>query len=99
MSYRLMRKELSLLLCEGTLGAEWDASQRTMPEGELVFLTPDAVAENYRLAGFEEEAIPYLQSVANRIASEKDLLRLAWHCHYLSCFSKSYPCSKPSILT
>ncbi len=91
MSYRLMRKELSLLLCEGTLGAEWDASQRTMPEGELVFLTPDAVAENCRLAGFEEEAIPYLQSVANRITSEKDLLRLAWHCHYLLCLSKSYP--------
>jgi len=91
MVYKLIRREISLLLSEGTLGAEWEASQKTMPKGELAFLTPDAVAENCRLAGFEEEAIPYLQSAANRIASEPDLLRLAWHCHYLACRSKSYP--------
>lgn len=86
-----IQMELSLLLCEGTLGSEWDASQRTMPEGELAFLTDDAVAENCSLAGFEEEAISYLQSAANTIASDKDLLKLAWHCHYLACLSESYP--------
>jgi len=62
-----------------------------MPEGELDFLTQDAVAENCRLAGFEGEATSYLQSAANRIASESSLLKLAWHCHYLACRSKSYP--------
>jgi len=84
-------EELSLLLHEGTLAVEWEESQRTMPEGELVFLTPDAVAENCRLSGFEAKAIPYLQAAANQIASEPNLLKLAWHCHYLSCRSKSYP--------
>ena len=91
MSYESIRQEIALLLAEGALGTEWEISQKIMPEGELAFLTPGVVAENCRLAGFEEEAIPYLQSASKRIASEPDLLQLAWHCHYLACRSTSYP--------
>ena len=79
------------MLDEGTFGAEWDASQRTIPKSQLVFLTDDAVAENCRLAGFNQEAIEYLQSAANTIVSDENLVHLAWHCHYLACLSKSYP--------
>lgn len=83
--------KFSQLLREGTLGSEWNASQETMPDGRLPFLAPDAVAESCRLAGFEEEAIPYLRSAADGIAADLDLMRLAWHCHYLLCCSASYP--------
>jgi len=86
-----IHREISLLLDEGTLGVEWDTSQRTIPKSQLAFLNDDAVAENCRLAGFDREAIEYLQSAANTIASDGDLVRLAWHCHYLACLSKSYP--------
>jgi len=86
-----IHRKLLLLICEGTLGAEWDASQETMPGGKLPFLAPDTVAESCRLTGFEEEVIPYLQSAADRIAADPNLTRLAWHCHYLLCHSKSYP--------
>jgi len=61
-----------------------------MPSGELPFLTPEAVAESCRLAGFEAEAIPYLKSAARWIAADADLVRLAWHCHHLLCHSPSY---------
>ena len=84
-------ERLSQLLREGTLGAEWNDSQRIMPDGELPFLAPDAVAEGCWLAGFEEEAVPYLQSAASQITADRELERLAWHCHYLLCRSKSYP--------
>ncbi len=61
-----------------------------MPDGELPFLAPDAIAESCRLAGFEDEAISYLQLAAKRTAKCPDLTRLIWHCHYLLCHSKSY---------
>jgi hypothetical protein len=79
------------LLCEGTLGSEWDVSQKTMPDNGLPFLAHDAIAECSRLAGLREEAIAYLQETASLIATDSDLTRLAWHCHYLLCHSRSYP--------
>jgi len=85
-----IHRKLPQSLREGTLGAEWDASQETMPGGRLPFLAPDAVAESCKLVGFEEEAIPHLQSAGDRIAADQDLMRLAWHCHYLMCHSGSY---------
>ncbi len=87
----LKHDRISQLLCEGTLGSEWDASQKAMPDDRLPFLAHDAIAESSRLAGLQGEAIAYLQETATRIAEDPDLTRLAWHCHYLLSHSESYP--------
>jgi hypothetical protein len=92
MGDRSIHERLSRLLSEGTFaGTGRDDSRKTMPDAGLAFLAPDAVAESCELAGFPEEAVPDLQSAADRIAADPDLMRLAWHCHYLLCHSKSYP--------
>ena len=69
------------------LGAEWGAAGKTLPNGGLPFLTRNAVAESCNLAGFEAEAIPYLQAAADGIEKQPDLRRLAWRCHSLLCRS------------
>lgn len=86
MKNQLSTTEISQMLGEEALGLERETSQKDT----LLFLTPAAVAENCELAGFEAEAISYLQSMANRIATDSNLKRLAWHCHYLLCRSSSF---------
>ena len=78
------------MLFDKVFEVEWSASQETMPKGRFPFLTRDAIAESCAVVGLEEEAVPYLRSVADRIAENPDLMRLAWHCHYLLCLSKTY---------
>lgn len=78
------------MLFDKVFEVEWDSSQKTMPSGKLPFLVHDAIAGNCAVVGLDEEAIPYLQSAADRIAADPDLARLVWHCHYLLCHSRSY---------
>ncbi|MFC1715414.1 acyltransferase domain-containing protein [Candidatus Poribacteria bacterium] len=85
-----IHEKLQQFLDKGTLGAEWGASQESMPADGLPFLDLDAIAEACQWAGFDAGAISYLQSAAERIASDPVLARLAWHCHHLLCRSKSY---------
>lgn len=86
-----MHKELPQFLNEGTLGSEWDISQKTMPADRPVFLAPATVAEYCKLAGFGDEAISYLQEAADHISASPLLTRLIWHCHHLLCHSENYP--------
>jgi GNAT domain-containint protein/N-acyltransferase family protein len=85
-----IHEKLQQFLDKGTLRAEWDVSQESMPSDGLPFLAPDAVAESCQLAGFDSEATSYVQSAADRIAADPSLKRLAWHCHHILCRSKSY---------
>ena len=81
---------LSPLLRESGLDAEWTASQNTMAAGRPPFLLPDPIAENAGWAGLEPDAINALQNAAARIAADADLTRLAWHCHHLLFLSETY---------
>ncbi len=83
-------ERLQQFLNKGTLAAEWNVSQGSMPADRLPFLALDAVAESCQWAGFDAGAISYLQSAAERIASDPVLARFAWHCHHLLCRSESY---------
>ncbi|MEK7396552.1 MAG: acyltransferase domain-containing protein [Candidatus Poribacteria bacterium] len=72
------------------LATEWDESQKAMPSGDLFLFTPDFIAKYCDIIGLEFDAIPYLQSVADQIKEIPDLVRLAWHFHYLMFQSKTY---------
>ena len=69
---------------------QWEVAQKEMPNEELPFLRPTMIKENCELAGFEPEAISYLQSVASQISTVPDLKYLLWYCHCLLCHSPSY---------
>jgi hypothetical protein len=66
-------------------------SQNTMPEGDLPFLAPEAIAQYCELASMPAEAIPDLQAAANEIAQRAELKQLAWYCHTVLCQSESHP--------
>ena len=56
----------------------------------MMFLRPTMIKENCELAGFEPEAISYVQSAASQISMVPDLKYLLWYCHCLLCHSSSY---------
>jgi hypothetical protein len=68
---------------EGPLSEAWTVSDWSMPEETPPFLIQESVAENAAWAGFDAEAIAYLQEAARFIANDEDFTRLAWHCHHL----------------
>jgi len=72
------------------IATEWNESQKVMPSGDLFFLTHDFIAKYCRMTGLESDAVSCLQSVADQITKIPDLVRLAWHCHYLLFQSKTY---------
>lgn len=76
------------------LQKEWADSQKAMPTGILPFLTPGAIENGCKKIGLEPEAIPYLQSTADQIVKDPDMMSLSWHCHYLLFISESYPRSE-----
>ena len=67
-----------------------EVAQKEMPNEELPFLRPTVIKENCELAGFEPEAISYIQSIAPQISAVPDLKYLLWYCHCLLCHSPSY---------
>ncbi len=75
MSIRISEK-LAPFVRDGELAEEWAASQKIMPEGRLPFLLPESAAENARRAGFDADAIRFLQKAADHIAADPDLARL-----------------------
>jgi hypothetical protein len=83
--------KLLKLIQQNNMVSEWDESQKTLSEGRLYFLQREYISKSCGLASLDNDAIDYLQKVADKIASDLSLTRLAWHCHYLACHSKSYP--------
>ena len=73
------------------LDIQREVAQKEMPNEELPFLRATTIRENCELAGFEPEAISYVQSVASQISTVPDLKYLLWYCHCLLCHSSSYP--------
>ena len=50
------------------LDIQREVAQKEMPNEELPFLRATTIRENCELAGFEPEAISYVQSVASQIS-------------------------------
>ena len=61
------------ILGQVPLDIQWAVAQKEMPNEELPFLRPTMIKESCELAGFEPEAISYLQSVAAQISTVPDL--------------------------
>jgi hypothetical protein len=85
-----LSERLSKLLQNESLAIDWDNSQKLISHDGLFFLTPDFIAENCGMTGLGSDVISFLQSVADIISRDNDMVCLAWHCHYLLFLRDSY---------
>ncbi len=71
---------------------QWDAAMRELAGPRPEFLDPAVVRESRAWAGFDAALDPVLIRVAETVATDPSLLRLAWHC-YWRVFRTSEPVS------
>jgi len=74
--------EVGVAESEEVLRVEWERSQQSMPEGELLFLAPQFLSEACRAAYLDEEVGEVLSAVGRRAAGNRALRALAWHFHH-----------------
>ena len=65
-----------------TLQMEWDASQASLPEGDVFFLTSTYAASVCRRAGVPEEITEAVVAAAGRITARPAARAYAWHLHH-----------------
>ena len=59
----------------------WKESQASLPRDEVSFLTPDFARDACRQIGLSDEIAGAITAVCERVAGNKALAALAWHCH------------------
>ena len=74
---------IGLAQSAGTFSPFWDESVASLGERVPPFLEPAEVSAAREYGGFGEEVESRLQDEALRIASDRALGLLAWHCHRL----------------
>lgn len=83
--------ELGFAESEEVLRPEWEASQQSMPEGDLFFLDAEFLSDACRAAYLDEEVGKVVGTAARRTAESPVLRALAWHFHYCAFVMDDYP--------
>lgn len=73
------------------LRLEWQASQGSMPEGDLFFLDGEFLSDACRAAHLDEEVGGVVGAAARRAAANPAVRALAWHFHYCLYGMDGYP--------
>lgn len=79
---------IAKLIENTTLQNDWDASVQAIPN-PLPFLQPQAIQEYGEWTALPQDAIDFVIQTAQKIASDPNLTKLAWHAHRILFVDKS----------
>ncbi|MFA5203735.1 MAG: acyltransferase domain-containing protein [Lentisphaeria bacterium] len=66
----------------GAFAPFWDAAQAVFPDHRPAFLQPDTLRDAWQYGSFNEAFPAAVTALADRIAGDPALLRLAWYVHW-----------------
>ncbi len=76
--------------CAEAVKPYWGESEDCFPKDLPVFLKPEQITENMKWGLLAEHMAPQRLEAARRIAEDRNLLHLIWHCYRLEYYYPDY---------